>query len=96
MVLAKVVGNLVSTIKHTAYTSKKILMVQPVDINQKPFGPVLVAVDAVGAGDGELVVVASEGKAAGEILGLPPQSPVRSIIVGIVDHLEINHEPAER
>ena len=71
-------------------------MVQPVDIEQKPVGSIMVAIDAVGAGDGELVVVASEGKAAGEILGLPPQSPIRSIIIGIVDHLEINNDHAER
>jgi ethanolamine utilization protein EutN len=88
MVLAKVVGNLVSTIKHRAYATKKIMMVQPVDMESKPYGSVMIAVDAVGAGDGELVVVTQEGKAAGEILGLPPQSPVRSVIVGIVDHLE--------
>ena len=91
MILAKVIGNIVSTIKHPAFNRQKLLMVQPVNLEQKSCGDLVLAVDSVGAGDGEIVVVASEGKAAGEILGLSQRSPVRSLIVGIVDKLEIGN-----
>ncbi|SVB40474.1 uncharacterized protein METZ01_LOCUS193328, partial [marine metagenome] len=51
---------------------------------KSPLGNTMVAVDTVGAGIGEIVLVATEGKAASEILNVP-RGPVRSIIVGIVD-----------
>ncbi|MEE2710738.1 MAG: EutN/CcmL family microcompartment protein [Gemmatimonadota bacterium] len=85
MVIGRVVGNVVSTVKHTLYKGKKILLVQPLKTDRKsPLGNTMVAVDTVGAGIGEIVLVATEGKAASEILNVP-RGPVRSIIVGIVD-----------
>lgn len=82
MVIGRVVGNVVSTIKHPLYQGKKILLVQPL-----PQGNTIVAIDTVGAGIGETVLVATEGRAASEILNVP-RGPVRSIIVGIVDHVD--------
>jgi ethanolamine utilization protein EutN len=74
----------VSTIKHPLYRGKKILLVQPYDADQRPKGNTIVAVDTVGAGIGERVLVAAEGRAASEILDVA-RGPVRSIIVGIID-----------
>jgi microcompartment protein CcmK/EutM len=47
----------------------------------------MVAVDTVGAGVGNTVLVASEGRAAMEILGFPVRQPLRSVVVGIVDRV---------
>ncbi|MBM3264888.1 MAG: EutN/CcmL family microcompartment protein [candidate division Zixibacteria bacterium] len=88
MTVGRVVGNVVSTVKHPLYNGQKILLVQPVDpVHGKPGGNTVVAVDTVGVGIGELVLVATEGRAASEILKVP-RGPVRSIIVGIVDEIE--------
>lgn len=85
MVIGRVVGNIVSTVKHMLYEGKKLLLVQPLKTDRKsPQGNTMVAVDTVGAGIGEIVLVAAEGKAASEILDVP-RGPVRSIIVGIID-----------
>jgi ethanolamine utilization protein EutN len=85
MILAKVIGNIVSTVKHECYARQKLLLVRPLTPDGKMKSDTLVAVDTVGAGKGDTVLVAAEGKAAMEILKLPRRSPVREIIVGIVD-----------
>ncbi|MBT5877065.1 MAG: EutN/CcmL family microcompartment protein [Candidatus Latescibacteria bacterium] len=85
MVIGRVVGNIVATIKHELYQGSKILLVQPLATDRKTaMGNTMVAVDTVGAGIGEMVMVATEGKAASEIIGVP-RGPIRSIIVGILD-----------
>lgn len=90
MTVGRVVGNVVSTIKHPLYHGKKILLVQPLDsAHGKPRGNTVVAIDTVGAGIGELVLVATEGRAASEILNVA-RGPVRSIIVGIIDAIEVS------
>lgn len=95
MILGKVIGNIVSTQKHECYQGKKILVVQPVtpDGELKPSGTV-VAVDTVGAGKGDIVMVASEGRSATQILGFKRRMPLRSVILGIVDtvHMDIETE----
>lgn len=88
MILAKVIGNIVSTVKHECYARQKLMLVQPLTPDGKINGSTLVAVDTIGAGKGDTVLVAAEGKAAMEILELPQRMPVREIIVGIVDHVE--------
>lgn len=84
MRLARVVGSVVSTRKHCALEGAKLLLAQPVDQRGADTGVVQLAVDAVGAGYGELVLVVLEGRAAGAALGRPG-APVDSAIVGIVD-----------
>lgn len=54
----------------------------------------VLAVDLVGAGDGDLVVVSTEEGGTGQVLGVPPRSPVRSMIIGLVDRVDLVHEPA--
>jgi ethanolamine utilization protein EutN len=87
MVLAKVVGNVVSTIKHPAYRNTKLALVQPVLPDGNPRGNPIVAVDTMNAGQGELVLVTREGNAASRMIGYD-NAPIRSIIVGIVDAVE--------
>lgn len=87
MVIGRVVGNVVSTVKHSLYHGRKILLVQPFGPEHTPQGNTMVAVDTVGAGIGEMVLVSAEGRAASEILNVP-RGPIRSIIVGIIDELK--------
>ena len=88
MVLGKVVGSVVSTIKHSCYNNRKILLVKPVSPQQVEQAGVMVAVDLVGAGKGDVVLVASEGRAAEELMNFPCRMPVRSMVVGIIDQIE--------
>jgi ethanolamine utilization protein EutN len=90
MILCKVVGSIVSTIKHESYNNQKILIVRPITPDGTLKSGTMVAIDTVGAGEGNTVLVASEGRAATEVLGFKTRQPLRSIIVGIVD--TITHE----
>ena len=64
MIIAKVMGSVVSTIKHGSYQNKKLMLVKPISPDQKEEKGVIAAVDLVGAGKGDVVLVASEGRAA--------------------------------
>jgi len=86
--LARVVGTVVSTDKHAAFKGAKLLLVQPVGPDDRPRGTTLLAVDSVGAGVHEKVLIVMEGRAAGEALGRKG-APVDAAIVGIVDAVEI-------
>jgi ethanolamine utilization protein EutN len=88
MILCKVVGSIVSTIKHKSYDNQKVLLVRPVTPEGELKSGTMVAVDTVGAGEGNIVLVASEGRAAMEILGFNARQPLRSVIVGIVDRID--------
>jgi ethanolamine utilization protein EutN len=75
----------VSTVKHPSYFQKKIFLVRPVGPDGVLKKGCMVAVDTVGAGTGDTVLVASEGRAAAELLGSARRIPLRTVIVGIVD-----------
>jgi ethanolamine utilization protein EutN len=94
MQLARVIGTLVSTHKHHKFEGAKLLLVQPITLDDKPRGATLLAVDSVGAGVHEKVLVVIEGRAAAEALGRPG-TPVDAAIVGIVDSVDIVDDPAE-
>lgn len=88
MQLARVVGNVVATQKHGKFEGAKLLLVQPIGLDDAPRGTTLLAVDSVGAGINEKVLVVIEGRAAGEALGRK-LAPVDAAIVGIVDRVDI-------
>ena len=88
MIIGTVRGNIVSTINHPFYTGRKLLVVEKEDPTGKP-GGYLIAVDGgVQAGVGERVLVIDEGTSARQIIG-DPDAPLRSIIVGIVDRVDV-------
>lgn len=87
MQIARVIGSVVSTQKHRAFEGGKLLLVQPITLDDQPRGPALLAVDAVGAGVSEKVLVVIEGRSAGEALGRKG-APVDAAIVGIVDTID--------
>lgn len=84
MILGKVVGTSVSTIKHPVYEGKKVLVVQPVTPQGAPIGNVFLSLDAVQAGVGDVVLCSREGNTARQLLGTD-QDPFHSVILGIVD-----------
>ena len=88
MKLGIVVGEVVSTVKIPSICCHKLLYVQLVDEHDKPKGQPMIALDKVDAGVGEKVLVLDEGNGASQILG-EKQAPVRSMVVGVVDHVDI-------
>lgn len=84
MILGRVSGEIHSTINHPFYDARKLLVVEKTDPEGTPAGGYVIAVDAVGAGVGERVLVLDEGNGARQVLA-SPDAPVRSVIVGIID-----------
>ena len=91
MQIAKVIGTVVSTQKHRKFDGAKLMLVQPLNVDDTPRGHALLAVDGVGAGVDEKVLVVLEGRAAGEALG-KKGAPVDAAIVGIVDTVSISND----
>ena len=88
MILGRVVGPLVATQKHRKFEGSTLLLVQPLGEGEAPRGPVVLAVDTVGAGVGEKVLLVLDGKAAGQAMR-KKAAPVDAAIVGIVDHVDV-------
>ena len=89
MQIARVIGTVVSTQKHRKFEGAKLLLVQPLNIDDTPRGTALLAIDGVGAGVDEKVLVVLEGRAAGEALG-KKTAPVDAAIIGIIDTVTIH------
>jgi microcompartment protein CcmK/EutM len=87
MQIARVVGTVVSTQKHRKFEGAKLLLVQPLNLDDTPRGASFLAVDGVGAGVSEKVLVVLEGRAAGEAIG-KKAAPVDAAIVGIIDSID--------
>jgi microcompartment protein CcmK/EutM len=92
LIIAKVVGTVVSTIKHPAYKGYKLQVVQPLHLaGQKPDDDFL-ALDSAHAGVGDTVLVMREGNGARQITQIE-DAPIISMIVGILDSVEITYDP---
>jgi ethanolamine utilization protein EutN len=88
MQIARVIGNVVATQKLAKFEGAALLLVQPVNPDDTPRGQVILAVDSVGAGITERVLVVLEGRAAAEALGRKG-TPVDAAIVGIIDRIDL-------
>jgi len=83
--IAKVSGTVVSTICSPAYDSRKLLLCDFLDERgQEPAGGYVIAVDAVGAGAGEIVLILDEGNSARQVVDME-DAPIRAVVVGIID-----------
>lgn len=87
MILARVKGNVVATIKQPCYAGHRLLIVQPIDENGNDKGDSFLACDNVQAGPGDVVLVQREGNTARQLLGTA-NDPFHAVIVGIVDKVK--------
>ncbi len=85
MILARVSGTVVMTIKHPRYHGEKLMAVEAIDEHGEPTGQSWLAVDRAQAGVGDTVLVLREGNGIRQIVG--PDVPIRSLIVGVVDEV---------
>lgn len=88
MQIGRVIGTVVSTQKHRKFEGAKLLLVQPLNLDDTPRGTAVLAVDGVGAGVYEKVLIVLEGRAAGEALGRKA-APVDAAVVGIIDSMSV-------
>ena len=91
MQICRVVGTVVSTQKNRKLEGAKLLLVQPLTLEGVERGVALIAIDSVGAGVGERVLVVLEGKAAGDALGRKAAA-VDAAVIGIVDQIDYRDE----
>lgn len=99
MMLGRVAGTVVMTVKHPSYQGEKLLAVDLLDERGQPSGQSLLAFDRAQAGVGDHVLVMREGSGVRQILGrdqgvpveeaVKGEVPVRSLIVGIVDRVDV-------
>lgn len=90
MRLGKVVGTVVATQKNERLRGRKLLVVEDVNLNGQPAGSFLVAVDAVGAGTGEIVLTCSGSSA--RLTDITKDTPVDGTIIAIVETVEVAGE----
>jgi ethanolamine utilization protein EutN len=88
MLIARVVGTVVSTVKHPSFHNYKLLVVQPLHAAGQEDTRDFVALDVAPAGIGDVVLVNQEGGGAREVMG-DPKAPVISLIVGVLDSVEL-------
>lgn len=84
MQLARIIGHATSTVKHPSFEGWRLLVAQMLNPQRAPEGDVVCAIDKIGAGAGELVLINSDGTGAREYIG-DSKSPVRWFVIGIVD-----------
>ena len=88
MVLGKVIGTVVSTVKHDDYLGHKLYVIQPLDSEQCSSGETFLAIDTVQSGVGDTVLVMREGNGVRQILR-KEICCVRSLVVGVVDEVDV-------
>ncbi len=88
MILGRIIGSVVSIIHHPVVEGRKLLVAERLDPSGRPTGGFIIAIDAIGAGQGETVLILEEGNGARQILD-DDTAPVRSIVVGIVAAVEL-------
>ncbi len=88
MILCRVEGSVVATQKNQHLEHNRLLVVQPVDVDGKPQGSSMIALDVVDAGEGDLVLMIREGGCA-RIIFNDPDIPLQAVVVAVVDHVQI-------
>ncbi len=88
MLIGKVTGNIAATLKHPVYKSQRLFNVEILTPEQKPTGEMVVAIDSVDSGIGDLVLITQEGRSAMAVVG-QTEVPVRTVIVAIIDKIEL-------
>ena len=92
MLIARIIGEAVATHKHPSHEGRNLLLVQPLNLDGTNRGDAVIALDAVGAGVGDQVLLTTDGFAAMSSVGRM-QSPIDMAVIGIIDHIELDPEP---
>jgi ethanolamine utilization protein EutN len=95
MKVARVAGTVVATIQAEVFDQRKLLVCDVLDAAGEPDGTSMIAVDLVGAGAGETVLVLDEGNSARQVTGLDA-GPMRTVVIGIVDTIDDERAPYGR
>ena len=93
MVIARVIGDVVATQKHGSHRARKALLVQPLNLDGTDRGTAVVALDAAGAGVGDVVLLVMEGFSAMTAVGRP-ESPIDMAVIGVIDKVVLSPAPA--
>jgi ethanolamine utilization protein EutN len=88
VIIARVIGNVVASQKQQSHEGKKILLVQPLDLEGQPMGDAIVALDAADAGIGDRVLAVQEGFSAMTSVG-HVESPIDAAVIGVIDLVEL-------
>ncbi|MCB9560801.1 MAG: EutN/CcmL family microcompartment protein [Kofleriaceae bacterium] len=89
MKYCRVLGNVTATVKHPAFAGQRLMMVQPLDEHGADTGDAYVAVDRVQCGPGDRVLVLTEGNGARQIFKRGDILPIRSVVIGVVDEVDV-------
>lgn len=89
MIIGKVIGDIVATQKAPSHKGRKILIVQPLNLDGSERGDAVLALDSVDAGVGDRVLVVTEGWSAMTAVGRP-QSPIDMAVVGVIDSVTVS------
>jgi ethanolamine utilization protein EutN len=89
MLIARVVGDLTATQKHPSHEGRKILLVQPLNLDGTNRGEAIVALDSVDAGVGDRVLIVTDAFAAMTAVGRPLGSPIDMAVIGFIDRIEL-------
>ncbi|HWX38034.1 MAG TPA: EutN/CcmL family microcompartment protein [Candidatus Sulfotelmatobacter sp.] len=91
MLIGRVIGDIVATQKVPSHEGRKILVVQPLNLDGTDRGDPVLALDAAGAGVGERVLLTTDGFSAMTAVGRP-NSPIDSAVIGIIDSVDLHGE----
>ena len=88
MLIGRVIGDVVATQKAPSHAGRKILVVQPLNLDGSDRGEAVLAMDAVDAGIGDRVLLAMEGFSAMTSVGRP-NSPIDMAVIGVIDEVDL-------
>lgn len=88
MLIGRVIGDVVATQKDASHRGRKILVVQPLQLDGTDRGDPVLALDAVDAGVGDRVLLTTEGFSAMTAVGRP-HSPIDMAVLGVIDHIDL-------
>ncbi len=96
MYIGQVAGTVVATVKHPFFNGHKLLLVERLDLTGEATAKYDIAVDSVQAGVGDRVLVLDEGTGARQVLNVEPWGPVRAVIVGVIDEIDLRARPGRQ
>ena len=88
MLIGRVIGEVVATQKHPSHEGRKVLVVQPLNLDGSNRGDAVLALDAVDAGVGDRILLATDGWAASSAVGRP-QTPIDMAVIGFIDEIDV-------